>query len=314
VESCIAAVETAFSLLGSGEAAPPVTAGLHVSGGGFHIKAGILDLSRTYFAAKLNGNFPANRRLHGLPTIQGVVVLADATDGRVLAIADSVELTARRTAAATAVAARHLAGAAASTAAVVGCGVQASYQLEALRVVCPLAKVIAVDADRARAEHFARGMSERLQLDCVAGTLLDAAAAEPGIWITCTTSTDFFLFPEHVRNGAFVAGVGVDNEYKRELAPALLAQSHVIADLVEQCQKMGDLHHALAAGVAPKTINELGHIVAGKHSVRDNERDIVVFDSTGIGLQDVAACAAVYEAALEARERGEQVELVEFAL
>ena len=81
-EKCVAAVETAFSLLGSGEAALPVALGVHVPGGGFHVKAGMLSLGRNYFTAKLNGNFPANPHLHGLPTIQGVVILADASDGR----------------------------------------------------------------------------------------------------------------------------------------------------------------------------------------------------------------------------------------
>lgn len=313
VERCIAAVETAFRILGSGAAAVPLTLGIHVPEGGFHIKAGMLDLGRKYFAAKLNGNFPANQRLHGLPTIQGVAILADATDGRVLAVVDSVELTARRTAAATAVAARYLAQPEASTAAIVGCGFQARYQLEAVRAVRPLDTVIAVDVDQARADQLARTVSRDFGLDCVAGTLQAAAAAAPDIWITCTTSTEFMLFPEHVRAGALVAGVGADHAGKRELAPALLEQSHVVADLVEQCEQMGDLQHALAAGVTPKSIRELGHIVTGEHAARASADDIVVFDSTGIGLQDVAACAAVYEAALAAGARGEPVTVVQFA-
>src|SRR5687767_8526061 len=103
---CIDAVESAFRDLGSGRVEPPQTLGVHSNGGGFHIKAGILEIGgRRFFAAKTNGNFPANPRSHGLPTIQGLLMLCDADDGRVLAVMDSLELTARRTAAATAVAA-----------------------------------------------------------------------------------------------------------------------------------------------------------------------------------------------------------------
>lgn len=307
VESCRAAIETAFRFLGSGEAPLPVTIGLHVPEGGFHIKAGVLDWRRRYFAAKTNGNFPDNPRVHGLPTIQGVVILADATNGSVLAVIDSVELTAKRTAAATAVAARYLAQPAASEVAIVGCGFQAYYQIEALQAVRPLGKVIAVDQDHGQAERFVRRVREDLHLHCVAGTLLDAAAAQPAIWVTCSTSTEFVLFPEHVRAGAFVAGVGVDSEQKRELSPALLEQSHVVADLVDQCKQIGDLHHALAAGTEPKSVRELAQVVAGRQPGREHAHDICVFDSTGIGLQDVAAAAAVFEAATVARDNDDHI-------
>jgi alanine dehydrogenase len=313
VERCRVAVETAFRFLGSGAAPLPVTVGLHVPEGGFHIKAGVLDWRRRYFAAKTNGNFPDNPRVHGLPTIQGVVILADATNGSVLAVIDSVELTAKRTAAATAVAARYLAQPEVSEVAIVGCGFQAYYQIEALQAVRPLGKVMAVDHDHARAERFASRVRENLRLHCVAGTLLDAAAAEPGIWVTCSTSTEFLLFPEHVRAGAFVAGVGVDSEHKRELAPALLEQSHVVADLADQCKQIGDLHHAVSAGIEPKSVRELAQIVAGLQPGRGRAQDICVFDSTGIGLQDVAAGAAVFEAAMVARDQGDPIIAVQLS-
>jgi alanine dehydrogenase len=313
VERCIDAVEQAFALLGSGAVSPPATLGVHVNSGGFHLKAGTLDLGRSYFAAKTNGNFPANPRARGLPTIQGVVVLADATNGSVLAIVDSVELTAKRTAAATAVAARRLAHADSSVVAIVGCGFQAYYQIEALKAVRPVERVVAVDTDRARAEALAAQVSDKLQIECSIESLSDAAADEPHIWVTCSTSTEFFLFPQHVSAGAFVAGVGVDNESKRELAPALLERAHVVADLAEQCAKIGDLHHALAAGAQPLSVTELKDIVTGQHVARTGERDIRVFDSTGIGLQDVAACAAVFEAAVTARANGAEIMSVELS-
>ena len=313
MEKCIAAVQAAFHTLGSVDSTPPVTVGLRAHGGGFHIKAGMIDMDRRYFAVKANGNFPANRALHGLPTIQGVVILADATNGRLLAVVDSVELTALRTAAATAVAAKHLADPASSVAAIVGCGFQAFYQIEALQLVLPLERVIVVDQDHAAAQHLARRVTRDLHLEGVAGTLPDAASAGPHVWVTCTTSTEFILFPEHVREGAFVAGVGVDNENKRELAPALLHQSHVVADLVSQCKEIGDLHHAGTAGMEPRSIRELGHIVAGTESGRSSPRDICIFDSTGIGLQDVAACAVLFEAAIEAHGRGARIPVLDFS-
>lgn len=103
------AVERAFRLRGEGHETPQGLLSLHVPGGAFHVKAAVLDLGHPYFVAKANGNFPGNGRAHGPPTIQGLIVMADARDGRPLAIVDSIEITLQRTAAATAVAAKYLA-------------------------------------------------------------------------------------------------------------------------------------------------------------------------------------------------------------
>src|SRR5439155_12699938 len=103
---------------------PPTRAGIPVEGGGFHIKAGVLALTRRYFAAKTNANFPDNPARHSLPTIQGVIVLADAERGVPLALIDSMEITTLRTGAATAIATKHLARPDARTATIVGCGAQ----------------------------------------------------------------------------------------------------------------------------------------------------------------------------------------------
>jgi len=108
LNDCVLAVEQAFRLQGEGRAPAPGVLGVHAQGGGFHIKAGTLPLSRKYFAAKANANFPGNPA-RGLPTIQGVVLLFDADNGQVLAAMDSIEITILRTGAATAVAAKYLA-------------------------------------------------------------------------------------------------------------------------------------------------------------------------------------------------------------
>jgi alanine dehydrogenase len=109
IDECTAAVEHAFRLHGEGKTIPPAVVGLHVYSGGFHIKAGVLSLSKNYFVAKVNANFPDNLARFGLPTIQGIIILCDADNGMPLALVDSRDITALRTAAATAVAAKYLA-------------------------------------------------------------------------------------------------------------------------------------------------------------------------------------------------------------
>jgi ornithine cyclodeaminase/alanine dehydrogenase len=129
LDECIAAVEEAFAQHAQGKTSPPGVLGMHAEDGGFHIKAALLTLDRPYFGAKTNGNFAQNGARHGLPTIQGVVVLCDASNGFPLAVMDSISITALRTAAATAVAAKYLARKECALALVCGCGTQGAMQL-----------------------------------------------------------------------------------------------------------------------------------------------------------------------------------------
>jgi len=307
LDSCIAAVEAAFRLHGEGGATTGVL-GIHVEGGGFHIKAGTLRLSRPYFAAKTNANFP-NNPAQGLPTIQGVIVLADAEVGTLLALLDSMEITTLRTGAATAVAAKYLARADARTAAIIGCGNQGWVQLRALRRVRPLTAARVYDRDRRRAEDLARVLGPELGLTIEVAEGPAAAARLSDIVVTCTSARQPILDVEDVAPGVFVAAVGADNPEKQEIAPALLAASRVVVDVLDQAATMGDLHHAIAAGVMTRdAATELGQIVAGRSPPRQSSDEVIVFDSTGMALQDVAAAAAVYERA-KAAGRGTTVQL-----
>ena len=301
--ACIDAVEDSFRHHALGETIAPGVLGAHVDGGGFHVKtAGLLGQSGApaRFAAKVNANFPGNPDCHGLPTIQGVIALFDATDGRVLALLDTMEVTSIRTAAATALAARHLSREDAGLVTVCGCGEQARSQLRALACVRSVRRAVAYDEKVGRAEAFATAMSAELDIDVRPVRELGEATAESDIWVTCTTARRWFLGRSHVRHGAFVAAVGADHPEKQEIEPELLAASVVIADILDQCAAMGDLHHALDAGVMRRgdVRGELADVVSGRVIGRQSADEIIVFDSTGTALQDVAAASVVYDRAV----------------
>ena len=297
MDDCIAAVENAFRQHGEGRAQPPGVLSMHVHGGGFHVKAGVLSLSRQYFAAKVNGNFPDNRTRFGLPTIQGVIVLCDAENGAPLAIMDSSEITALRTAAATGVAAKHLARKDSRTLTICGCGTQAYMQVKAVTRVCEIEKVLTYDKDSSAASRLALKLSSEMHVAAAPVHDLAEASLQGDICVTCTTSQKALLGPNEVRPGTFIAAVGADNPAKQEIDVALMTRSKVVADVLEQCAVMGDLHHALEAGVMVRSEAhaELGEIVAGKKPGRESDEEIIVFDSTGMALQDVAAAADAYE-------------------
>lgn len=293
---CIEAVETVIRAQAEGKVPPPEILGFHVPDGGFHIKAA---QHESYFAAKVNANFPGNPTRHGLATIQGIVALYDSTRGILLALMDSIEITAQRTAAASAVAARHLARKDAGTVTIVGCGVQGRFQLEAVNLVRPLRRAFAVDTDQKRVEEFVRDMGGRMGIPVIAAGL-EEALLESDIVVTCTPSRRAFVKSGMLRPGAFVAAVGADNPEKQEMDPRVMAASTVVVDHLEQCLSIGDLHHAVAAGaMAAREIHgTLGEVIAGIQPGRRSETEIIIFDSTGTALQDVAAAILVYERAL----------------
>lgn len=294
---CLASVEQAFRGYGEGRAAAPKSLGLHAAAGTFHVKAAIADI----FAAKINANFPENPRRHGLPTIQGVIVVMDPDRGTPLAILDSALVTTLRTAAATAVAAKYLARDDASTVTLAGCGTQGRASLEALLLVRPIREAYAYDLDNAVAERFAIEMHQRLGIDVRAVASLDDAVGQSAIVVTCTTARAAILDRRHLHPGLFIAAVGADNPQKQELTPALLRESRVVADLLEQAATMGDLHHALEAGVLTRddVHGELADVICGRVAGRRNGEEIFVFDSTGTALQDVAVSSFAYARALE---------------
>lgn len=300
MSDCIGAVETAFRLLGDEQAKRPAVSSLRAPDGGYHIKSALMTMGgREYFVSKTNANYPANPSKHGLPTIQGTIVVHDASNGAPLAVMDSIEITAMRTAAASAVAARYLAKDAADNLAVIGCGLQGLHHVRALAEVRTLRSATLFDADERAATALARRVGEELRIPTRIGSSPSDTVKSADLVVTCTTSTGFILDAVDVAPGAFVAGVGVDAEHKRELSPALLAQSTVVVDLLDQCAAFGDLHHAIEAGaMTPNDVYaELGTIVAGRKRGRTMPDETFVFDSTGMALQDAAVAIVVLERA-----------------
>ncbi len=140
-----------------------------------------------------------------------------------------------------------------------------------------------------------------MKIEITAVDDLAKAARASDICVTCTTAREYFLRREHISPGTFIAAVGADSEEKQELEPALLSSSKIVTDISDQSATIGELHHALKDGwVSPGDVYaELGEIVAGNKPGRSSEDEIIVFDSTGMALQDVVSAAIVYERAME---------------
>ena len=269
-----------------------------VEGGSIHVKSGLFPGSGLAFASKVNVNLPDNWNRHRLPTIQGVVVLADARDGRPLAVMESITLTGLRTAATATLAASFGARKESKSTAIIGCGAQAAYQLEALRTVFPLQSVRVFDIDQARAEAFAAAASTTI-CAVTAVSSVHAAVQDADICVTCTTSKSAILTADMDLKGCFIAAVGADNPEKQEIAPELMRRARILVDDLDACASSGDLHHALREGtVGPEQVYaNLAELAAGRKLGRLSADQLVIFNSSGSGVQDVAAAWAAYREA-----------------
>lgn len=298
--ACIEAVEAAFRARGAGSIAQSAVAGVPLPGGKLHAKLASLDFGHSYAVAKINANLPANPSSRGLPSIQGVVLLFDAETGIPLAALESGIVTAMRTAAASAVAARWMALHDASSLALIGCGIQARAHLAAMLCVRPIKTIHAYDTNRVAAERFCAELSMRHGVDCHVTRDVRTATLSSRIVVTTTPSHHPILDVGDVAPGTFVAAVGADNEDKQEIGVELLRDSVVVVDDLDQCAKMGDLHHALAANaLTPADVRtSLDQIVAGRVSGRVDDSEVIIFDSTGVAIEDAAAAALIYNEAL----------------
>src|SRR6185369_7403000 len=230
IEECMTAVEEAFMLQALGKVQAPKILGVHAEEGAYHIKAGLMK----YFVAKSNANFPGNPKKYGIPTIQGVIVVCDIHNGKMLALMDSIEISIIRTGAATGIAAKYLAKQNAKTATICGCGNQGVISLKALLRVRQLEKVYVYDIDSVKKKEFAHSFSEE-SISIIPIDDLPKASIQSDIIITCTPSKKPFLNKADVKPGTFIAAVGSDNEDKQELESSLIAISKLVVDSTEQC-------------------------------------------------------------------------------
>ncbi len=296
---CMDVVEEAFRLHGKNKSMKPQLMHVDSGVGEFHVKAGGLEFERRYFGLKANGSFFQNSVRHGLPNIQGIILLSDGETGYPLAIMDSREITMKRTGAATAVAAKYLAKKSSDTVVICGSGLQARIQLVGLASGFALRQAFIFSRNTAKAEALASQVSAELGIRVSATDDLNAALRVSQICVTCTPAHHFYVRQEDVVPGLFIAAVGADSPGKQEIDPCLLRSHKVVADLLEQSIRVGDLQHAIAQGMRKEDVYaELSDIVLGKKPGRTSDEEIIIFDSTGTALQDTAAAVAVYKKAV----------------
>jgi len=306
----VAAVGDAFAAYARGDAQMPAKSYIDLPqyDGDFRSMPAYLDTEGWDGAGvKWVNSHPENPERFDLPTVMGTMIYSDPETAVPLAILDGTTLTRKRTGAAAAVATDSLAVADATSLGLVGAGVQAGAQLEAIATVRDIETVVVADKDADAVAAFADVYGTRFSVR--EGSIEEAAACD--VVSTTTPVTDPIVPRDAVGEHTHVNAMGADAEGKHELADALLLDAKVVIDDHAQCTHSGEINVPYAAGtLTDDDIHaELGDVVAGTVSGRTDADGVTVFDSTGLAIQDVAAAHVVYEYA-RTNDVGAAMELV----
>ena len=296
----LTAVENAFTWLADGLVNMPPIMHIEVGKkGDIDAKGGYVD-GQSGAVIKIAAGFYGNAQL-GLPSGSGLMIVLDAETGRCKAILlDNGYLTNLRTGLAGAVAAKHLAREDAQVAGVIGAGAQARYQIHSLQLVRPLERLLVWSRSQDKSERYAAEMSEALGIPVEVQPSAESLVRACDVLVTTTQSRAPLIEAEWLHPGLHITAMGSDFPAKQELAAAVLAAADlVVVDRRSQCALLGELHHALEAGLigddAP--VVELGDVTSGRHPGRTSAEQITIADLTGTGVQDVAIALRTLEMA-----------------
>jgi ornithine cyclodeaminase len=294
----IEAMESAFAIYSRKEATVPPVMHLDIPQhrGEVHMKCGYIHGAQ-YFVLKVASGFYDNKALN-LPVSSGMMILFDARTGFPVAILnDECYLTELRTAAAGAVAARHLAQQKVEQVAVLGAGSQGRFQALALASVRQFSRLRIYDHHAANVERYLADMKGKLDAHVTAADSVEEAVRGSQVVITATTSRQPLIQRDWVEPGTHITAMGSDDPTKQELQADVLARADVVvADSVSQCLRLGEIHHAVKAGMLreEEIDGELGDVIAGRIPGRTSNHQITVCDLTGVGVQDAAIAQLAY--------------------
>lgn len=290
MDDAIPAMEDVFGAAARGEA--DSIGVLHIDakkyGGGWSIKPGYLQ-SRGYVGVKLSCGYPGNAS-KGIPTIMGAIILSDAKDGTPLALLDGLYITAVRTGATGGVAAKYLARKDSRVVGVIGAGTQGRMQVLGLKGRFPIEEVRVYDVDSGRLDAYAAEMSQKMGAKITKTKSAEEAIRGSDIVITVTPSKTPYVRNGWIKDGTHMNAFGADGLGKKELDRQIYKRAKLVTDNIEVALEKklfsrSDIHATL------------GQVITGKKKGRTSAKELTVFDSTGVGIQDVAAAATVYEKA-----------------
>jgi alanine dehydrogenase len=311
LDEVIPAVEEAFRMMGLGEAQMPAKQYLFMDkyNGDVRTMPAYLE-EKDVVTVKVVNSHPENRK-QGLPTVMATIILIDPRTGAPKAVMGGTLITALRTGAAGAIAAKYLAKPNPKTVGVVGAGTQARTQLMGLQAVFETIEEVRVcDLNEKAASRYAKEMNCSQMNVCSVKKVEDATKGAD-IIVTATPSRKPLVSADWVDTGTHINCIGADAPGKQELDPKILVKSKIVVDDWEQSCHGGEINVPYAKGIIKKedVWGDICEIVAGLKQGRTSTEEITVFASTGLAIQDTATANIAYRKALK-EKIGKQVEIL----
>ncbi|MBW1916986.1 MAG: ornithine cyclodeaminase family protein [Deltaproteobacteria bacterium] len=311
MELALAAAEEAFQAYGQGRVNMPPKSYLKLPHGDFRAMYGALSLKSGEICGLKWVNVHPDNPQHGLPTVMAKILLNNPDNAVEIADLDGTYITNFRTGAAGGLAARYLARPEAVTLGLIGAGTQARTQVAAILKVLAIQEIVIYDLIPARARALRDEIISQYGVRAITSETAEAAVRDQEVVVTTTPNTTPVIQRAWINDGTHINAIGADAAGKQELEAAILQDAKIIIDDWAQAQHSGEINVPLAQGqLRPEQIfGCLGEVVTGKKPGRENSREITVFDSTGLIIQDLALGWAVY---LRAREQklGEDKEFI----
>ena len=292
-------IEDAFKNLALGKTTMPPILRLDIEKyhGESDVKAAYIDGLDSY-AIKVASGFFNNPNL-GLPSSNGLMILLDSKTGVLKSVLlDKGYLTDVRTAIAGAIAAKHLSNPESSNVGIIGAGIQAKMQLEALLLVRNIKTAYIWSRDSKKTNTFVQNIKDKINIKIIECKSPEQTVNLSEILITCTPSKSPIIKSEWLKKGLHITAMGSDAEMKNELDPKIIKDcDYYIPDSQSQTSILGELNHAIKAGLvsAEKKYNELGSVIINSNLGRRNINDVTVADLTGTGVQDTAIARHTYK-------------------
>jgi len=308
--ACMDVVEQAFAELARGTAVLPLRINITPPDGlALYMPAYLKEMGA--LACKVVTVYKKNPEKFGIPTTIGKVLLQNPETGEVMCVMDGGYLTAVRTGAASGVATKFMARKKGEmTAGIFGAGVQAKMQLWAVTVARKISEAVVFDVSGEAADKFVVEMGEKLGLNIAKASSPEEVLAAD-IICTATSSPTPIFDGKLVREGTHINGIGSHTPRARELDTEIIRRSKLVGDSREACFKeAGDIMIPVAEGAIDEGhfYAELGEVIAGGKAGRDTDKEITLFKSNGLAIQDAATAKLVYDKAV-ASSTGTEVEL-----
>ena len=306
MKEVIGTVEEAYRAYSSGQVVQPPYFGIHLPeprGGEIDFKLGYYKSNEVISMKASSGGFIDNPERHGVPNGMGTVLLFDARSCALMCVMDGSLITGLRTGASGAVSVKLLARKNAKKIASIGTGNQARMQIRAIREVMEIEEVHAWNNDPATLAKYKNDIESAFGIPVILAKSKQAAVEQADILITTTRGKGSLVNAEWVKPGTHIIAIGTDQQGKQELDPEIFRNAKVVNDSIAQCAEKGETWHPLRHNIMTRDDihAEIGELLLGTKPGRENDREITIFDSTGMAIQDNTTATKIYKNAVESK-------------